>query len=67
VDEMLRTNHTGIFAADDVVEFYQPLFTKRLRLEHEDNANMMGKQAGHNMAGANEPYIHLSFFLFGSV
>jgi NADPH-dependent 2,4-dienoyl-CoA reductase/sulfur reductase-like enzyme len=62
VDEMLRTNQSDIFAAGDVAEFYQPLFAKRLRLEHEDNANMMGKQAGRNMAGANEHYSHLSFF-----
>jgi NADPH-dependent 2,4-dienoyl-CoA reductase/sulfur reductase-like enzyme len=62
VDEMLRTNDTDIYAAGDVAEFFQPLFAKRLRLEHEDNANMMGKQAGRNMAGANEHYNHLSFF-----
>ena len=62
VDEILRTNHPDIFAAGDVAEFYQPQFGKRLRLEHEDNANGMGKQAGRNMAGAHEPYFHLSFF-----
>lgn len=58
----LRTNDPDIFAACDVAEFYQPIFAKRLRLEHEDNANVMGKQAGRNMAGANEPYLHLSYF-----
>jgi 3-phenylpropionate/trans-cinnamate dioxygenase ferredoxin reductase subunit len=62
VDEILQTNHPDIFAAGDVAEVYQPEFAKRLRLEHEDSANMMGKQAGRNMAGANEPYRHLSYF-----
>lgn len=62
VDEMLRTNHPDIFAAGDVAESSQLTLGKRLRVEHEDNANMMGKQAGRNMAGASEPYHHLSFF-----
>jgi len=44
VDEMLRTNYPDIFAAGDVAEFNQPVLGKRLRVEHEDNANMMGKQ-----------------------
>ena len=62
VDELLRTNLPDIFAAGDVVEFNQPVLGKRVRVEHEDNANVMGKQAGRNMAGAGEPYHHLSYF-----
>jgi 3-phenylpropionate/trans-cinnamate dioxygenase ferredoxin reductase subunit len=62
VDEMLRTDHPDIFSAGDVAEFSQLALGKRLRVEHEDNANMMGKQAGRNMAGASEPYHHLSYF-----
>ena len=62
VDEMLRTNEPEIYAAGDVAEFNQPVLGKRMRVEHEDNANAMGKQAGRNMAGAGEPYHHLSFF-----
>jgi NADPH-dependent 2,4-dienoyl-CoA reductase/sulfur reductase-like enzyme len=62
VDEMLRTNHPDIFAAGDVADSTQLTLGKRLRIEHEDNANTMGKQAGRNMAGANEPYHHLSYF-----
>jgi hypothetical protein len=31
-------------------------------VEHEDNANEMGRQAGRNMAGAAEPYTHTPFF-----
>jgi 3-phenylpropionate/trans-cinnamate dioxygenase ferredoxin reductase subunit len=62
VDETLHTNQPEIFAAGDVAEFGNPTLNKRLRIEHEDNANTMGKQAGRNMAGANEPYHHLSYF-----
>jgi 3-phenylpropionate/trans-cinnamate dioxygenase ferredoxin reductase subunit len=62
VDEFLRTSHPDVFAAGDVAEFYYSSFGKRLRIEHEDNANSMGTQAGRNMAGAGEPYQHLSYF-----
>jgi 3-phenylpropionate/trans-cinnamate dioxygenase ferredoxin reductase component len=62
VDELLRTSHPDVYAAGDVAEFSNPTLGKRLRIEHEDNANTMGTQAGRNMAGANEPYDHLSFF-----
>ncbi|MFZ2097296.1 MAG: FAD/NAD(P)-binding oxidoreductase [Anaerolineales bacterium] len=62
VDETLHTSTPDIFAAGDVAEFHNPALGKRLRIEHEDNANTMGQQAGRNMAGANEPYHHLSYF-----
>jgi 3-phenylpropionate/trans-cinnamate dioxygenase ferredoxin reductase component len=62
VDEMLRTSQPDIFAAGDVAEFNYPTLGKRLRIEHEDNANTMGQHAGRNMAGANKPYQHLSYF-----
>lgn len=62
VDDTLLTSQPDIYAAGDVAEFRNPTLNKRLRIEHEDNANNMGKQAGRNMAGANEPYRHLSYF-----
>ena len=62
VDETLHTSQSDIFAAGDVAQFNNPTLGKRLRIEHEDNANTMGQQAGRNMAGANEPYLHLSYF-----
>jgi 3-phenylpropionate/trans-cinnamate dioxygenase ferredoxin reductase component len=62
VDEFLRTSHPDIFAAGDAASFHNPALGKRLRVEHEDNANTMGKLAGRNMAGKPEPYQHLPFF-----
>lgn len=62
VDETLKTSQPDIFAAGDVAEFSNPALGKRLRIEHEDNANTMGRQAGRNMAGAVELFHHLSYF-----
>jgi 3-phenylpropionate/trans-cinnamate dioxygenase ferredoxin reductase component len=62
VDEFLRTSSPDVYAAGDVENFYSPDLDKRLRVEHEDNANTMGLLAGRNMAGAAEPYHHLPFF-----
>jgi NADPH-dependent 2,4-dienoyl-CoA reductase/sulfur reductase-like enzyme len=62
VDEFLRTTQPDIYAAGDVAAFYSPALEKRIRVEHEDNANTMGKLAGKNMAGASERYLHLPFF-----
>jgi NADPH-dependent 2,4-dienoyl-CoA reductase/sulfur reductase-like enzyme len=62
VDEFLRTSHPDIYAAGDVAAFYSPALAKRIRVEHEDNANTMGRLAGRNMAGQSEPYHHLPSF-----
>ena len=62
VDERLRTRQPDIYAAGDVASFYNPALDRRLRVEHEDNANTMGRLAGRNMAGSAEPYRHLPFF-----
>lgn len=62
VDELLRTSQPDIYAAGDVASFHSPSLGKRLRVEHEDNANTMGRIAGRNMAGRAERYDHLPFF-----
>lgn len=62
VDESLRTSAPEIYAAGDVARFYNPDLDKYLRVEHEDNANTMGRAAGRAMAGASDPYHHLPFF-----
>ncbi len=62
VDEGLRTSHPDIYAAGDVAVFHSPLLDKRIRVEHEDNANTMGRAAGQAMAGKAAPYHHLPYF-----
>jgi NADPH-dependent 2,4-dienoyl-CoA reductase/sulfur reductase-like enzyme len=63
VDEYLRASLPDIYAAGDAANFFNPLLGKRLRVEHEDNANTMGKLAGQNMASSQpEPYHHLPYF-----
>ena len=62
VDTLLRTTSPDIYAVGDVARFHNPALDRRLRVEHEDNANTMGRTAGLNMAGADLPYDHLPFF-----
>lgn len=62
VDKYLVTSHPNIYAAGDVAQFFNPALGKHMRVEHEDNANTMGRLAGRNMAGVSEPYHHLPYF-----
>lgn len=62
VNEFLQTNDPDIYAAGDVANFFNPALAKRMRVEHEDNANVMGETAGMNMAGERIPYHHQPFF-----
>ena len=62
VDEFLRSSNPNIYAAGDVANFNSRALGKRVRVEHEDNANSMGTLAGRNMAGKSEEYNHLPMF-----
>jgi len=62
VDERLRTTREGIWAAGDVASVPVPALGKRVRVEHEDQANTTGRHAGRSMAGSEEPLDHLPFF-----
>jgi len=62
VDELLRTSDPDFFAAGDVANFPCAALKCRLRFEHQDNADAMGRTAGRNMAGGCEAYRHLPFF-----
>lgn len=62
VDEQLRASDNHIYAAGDVAAFGLPRLDRRLRVEHEDNANTMGRFSGRAMAGEPAPYTHLPMF-----
>jgi 3-phenylpropionate/trans-cinnamate dioxygenase ferredoxin reductase component len=62
VDELLQTSKPDIYAAGDVANFPSRALEMRLRFEHEDNAEAMGRTAGANMAGWRTAYQHLPMF-----
>ncbi len=62
VDESLRTSAPDIYAAGDVMVFYNPVLGHRLRAEHEENANASGAAAGLGMSGEPQRYALLPSF-----
>jgi len=62
VDEQLRAGRSEVFAAGDGASFPSAVLERRMRVEHEDNANAMGARAGRNMAGESAPYTHVPLF-----
>jgi 3-phenylpropionate/trans-cinnamate dioxygenase ferredoxin reductase subunit len=56
VDEYCRTSVEGIFAAGDVANHYHPVFGRRIRVEHYDNALKQGTAAARNMLGGDEVF-----------
>jgi len=62
VDEHCRTNIEGIFAAGDVANHYHPVFGRRIRVEHWQNAIKQGAAAARNMAGKSEVYDEVHWF-----
>jgi 3-phenylpropionate/trans-cinnamate dioxygenase ferredoxin reductase subunit len=62
VDDALRTSAPDVYAAGDVAAFYSPALDTWRRVEHEDNANTMGRMAGLAMAGRPVRYDYLPFF-----
>jgi NADPH-dependent 2,4-dienoyl-CoA reductase/sulfur reductase-like enzyme len=62
VDRFLQTSVPGIYAAGDNAFFPYEALGISTRLEHWDNARGQGKQAGRNLAGADEPYSYMPYF-----
>ncbi|MGH2674813.1 MAG: NAD(P)/FAD-dependent oxidoreductase [Actinomycetota bacterium] len=56
VDEFCRTSVDGIFAAGDVANHFHPVFGRRIRVEHYDNALKQGTAAARNMLGRDEVF-----------
>jgi 3-phenylpropionate/trans-cinnamate dioxygenase ferredoxin reductase component len=62
VDEFCRTGVEGIYAAGDVANHYHPVFERRIRVEHWQNALNQGPAAAQNMLGKDEPYDDIPWF-----
>jgi 3-phenylpropionate/trans-cinnamate dioxygenase ferredoxin reductase subunit len=62
VDEYCQTGVEGIYAAGDVANHYHPIFGRRVRVEHWQNAIYQGRAAARNMLGKCEPYQDIHWF-----
>ena len=62
VDEFCRTGVEGIYAAGDVANHYHPVFERRIRVEHWQNALNQGPAAAQSMLGQGEPYDEVPWF-----
>ena len=62
VNEYLQTSNPDIYAAGDIAFSPYRTLGQQMRVEHWDNALNLGKLAGMNMAGANEPLNYLPYF-----
>jgi 3-phenylpropionate/trans-cinnamate dioxygenase ferredoxin reductase component len=60
-DERCRTTAPDVYAAGDVANHQHPLFG-RVRVEHYNNAEKMGRAAAKSMLGSTDPYDYLYTF-----
>ncbi|MHB8933689.1 MAG: NAD(P)/FAD-dependent oxidoreductase [Bellilinea sp.] len=61
VDPSLQTSRPNIYAAGDVIRYFNPALNRAIRTEHEENANLSGQTAGAAMTGQPVTYAHLPF------
>jgi NADPH-dependent 2,4-dienoyl-CoA reductase/sulfur reductase-like enzyme len=62
VDEGLRTSDPDIFAAGDVMNAFNPLLGRRIRVEHWANALNSGPAAARSMLGQDVSYDRVPYF-----
>jgi 3-phenylpropionate/trans-cinnamate dioxygenase ferredoxin reductase subunit len=62
VDARLGSSVPAIYAAGDVANAWHPLYRRRIRIEHWDNAKRQGRAAGANMAGTPADYDRIPYF-----
>jgi len=62
VDEYCAAGVPGIYAAGDVANHYHPVFGRRIRVEHWQNAQRQGINAARNMLGQRVPYDEIPWF-----
>jgi 3-phenylpropionate/trans-cinnamate dioxygenase ferredoxin reductase subunit len=62
VNEYCATDVPRIYAAGDVANHYHPVFGRRIRVEHFQNAQRQGINAAKNMLGQQVPYDEIPWF-----
>src|SRR5574339_334716 len=62
VDESCRTTVDGIYAAGDVANHWHPVFERRMRVEHWQNAMQQGAVAARSMLGTGQQYDAIHWF-----
>ena len=62
VDDALRTSDPDIFAAGDVMNAFNPLLGRRIRVEHWANALNSGPAAARSMLGQDISYDRVPYF-----
>ena len=62
VDDALRTSDADIFAAGDVMNAFNPLLGRRIRVEHWANALNSGPAAARSMLGQDVSYDRVPYF-----
>ena len=62
VDDQLRVNHNGVWAAGDVASYPEPHVGSRTRIEHWRLAAQLGRAAAASMAGKGTPFAGVPAF-----
>src|SRR5436190_10000797 len=61
VDELCRTSAADVYGAGDVANHLHPVFG-RVRVEHYNNGEKMGRAAARSMLGSTMPYDYIHTF-----
>jgi len=61
VDEFCRSSAPDVYAAGDVANHQHPVFG-RVRVEHYNNGEQMGRAAARSMLGSTDPYDYIHSF-----
>ncbi len=61
VDELCRASAPDVYAAGDVANHLHPVFG-RVRVEHYNNGEQMGRAAARSMLGSTTPYDYIHSF-----
>lgn len=64
-DEYLQTSNENIYAAGNMVEYYSPVFERRIVNGSWDHSEEMGKTAGRNMMSEKEEFDYVNTYGVG--